>query len=247
MKREFLIINNWCEGDLKIVKGRFRKSNNCFIYKKCVRNIEIFKYSESLIKNMIEELFDTKLKLKIAKLFASNNAEAQVSDVARILRISKSRTSECLRELAEKRLLECRKIGKSLVYKKASNQFAKKVFESLLLEKNLQESLEKDLIEMLRRFNPISIAIFGSSAQKLKLNSDVDILVLVKGSLNEKVYKISSELSENYGINISILVMNEGEFRERVRKGDAFAINVLATHKKIFGKDLELVAWQETK
>jgi predicted nucleotidyltransferase len=220
------------------------KSNNCFIYKRHVRNIEKFKYPKQ-IKNMIEDLLDTKLKLKIAKLFASTNAELQVSDVARILKISKSRASECLKELAEKRLLECKKIGKSLIYKKASNQFARKVFESLLLEKSLEESLEKDLVEKLRSFNPSSIVIFGSSAQRLKLNGDVDVLVLVKDSFEkEEIYKISSELSENYGISVSILALKEDEFKEKVRKGDAFAINVLATHKKIWGKDLEEIAWQ---
>jgi predicted nucleotidyltransferase len=219
------------------------KSNNCFIYKKHVRNIERFKYPMQ-IKNMIEDLLDTKLKLKIAKLFASTNAELQVSDVARILKISKSRASECLKELAEKRLLEYRKIGKSLIYRKASSQFAKKVFESLLLEKSLEESLEKDLVEKLRSFNPSSIAIFGSSVQKLKLNGDVDVLVLVKDNFEkDEIYKIASELSENYGISVSILALKEDEFKEKVRKGDAFAINVLATHKKIFGEDLEEIAW----
>jgi predicted nucleotidyltransferase len=220
------------------------KSNNCFIYKRHVRSIERFKYPKQ-IKNMIEDLLDTKLKLKIAKLFASTNAEFQVSDVARILKISKSRASECLKELAEKRLLECKKIGKSLIYKKASNQFARKVFESLLLEKSLEESLEKDLVEKLEKLNPSSIVIFGSSAQRLKLNGDVDVLVLVKDSFEkDEIYKISSELSENYGISISVLALKEDEFKEKVRKGDAFAINVLATHKKIFGKDLEEIAWQ---
>ena len=224
--------------------NNLEKSNNCFIYKKYVRNIEKFKYPKQ-IKNMIEDLLDTKLKLKIAKLFASTNAELQVSDVARILKISKSRASECLKELAEKRLLECKKIGKSLIYKKASKQIAKKVFESLLLEKSLEESLEKDLVEKIEKLNPSSIVIFGSSAQKLKLNGDVDVLVLVKDNFEkEEIYKIASELSENYGISISILALKEDEFKEKVRKGDAFAINVLATHKKIFGKDLEEIAWQ---
>jgi len=232
--------SNWLGKSNKLLE----KSNNCSIYKKHVRNIERFKYPTQ-IKNMIEDVLDTKLKLKIAKLFASTNAELQVSDVARILRISKSRASECLKELAEKRLLECKKIGKSLIYKKASNQFAKKVFESLLLEKSLEESLEKDLVEKLEKLNPSSIVIFGSSAQKLKLNGDVDVLVLVKDSFEkEEIYKIASELSENYGISISILALKEDEFKEKVRKGDAFAINVLATHKKIFGKDLEEIAWQ---
>ena len=238
-------ISNWWENLEEIeIEQILEKSNNCFIYKKHVRNIEIFKYSKQ-IKNMIEDLLDTKLKLKIAKLFASTNAELQVSDVARILKISKSRASECLKEFAEKRLLEYRKVGKSLIYRKASSQFAKKVFESLLLEKSLEESLEKDLVEKLRSFNPSSIVIFGSSAQKLKFNGDVDVLVLVKDNFEkEEIYKIASELSENYGISVSILALKEDEFMEKVRKGDAFAINVLATHKKIFGKDLEEIAWQ---
>jgi predicted nucleotidyltransferase len=237
--------SNWL-GNLKKIEIEqiLEKLNNCSIYKKHVRNIERFKYSKQ-IKNMIEDLLDTKLKLRIAKLFASTNAELQVSDVARILKISKSRASECLKELAEKRLLECKKIGKSLIYRKASSQFARKVFESLLLEKSLEESLEKDLVEKLGKLNPSSIVIFGSSAQKLKLNGDVDVLVLVKDSFEkDEIYKISSELSENYGISISILALKEDEFKEKVRKGDAFAINVLATHKKIWGKDLEEIAWQ---
>jgi len=228
----------------KLNKLVLNKSNICSTYRNFVRFIEKFKYQE-INNNMIDEILNSKLKLKIAKFFASSNAELQVSDVARILEISKSRASECLKELADKKLLECRKIGRSLVYKKASNQFAKKIFESLMLEKTLEYSLKKDLIRKLKKFNPISIAVFGSSTQKLKVNSDIDVLLLTKNELEEEeIYKISSELSETYGINISILVMKEDEFIKKVRSGDAFAINLLATHKKLFGKDLEEIVWR---
>jgi len=222
----------------------FEKSNKCTIYKKYVRKIEKFKYSKK-IKNMIEEILDTKLKLKIARLFSSSNAELQVSDVARILKISKSRASECLKELAEKKLLECRRIGRSLVYKKASNQFAQEIFKSLSLEEKIEEKLERNLIEKLKKFKPISVVIFGSYLQKFKPDSDIDVLVLVRDdSKKEELYKISSELSERYGFVISILLMKEEEFKEKVKKGDPFAINLLANHKKVFGKDLEEVAWR---
>jgi predicted nucleotidyltransferase len=193
---------------------------------------------------MIESILDTKVKMKIAKLFAERNEVLQVSDVARILKLSKSRTSECLRELAEKGILESKVIGRSLIYNLSSTAMAKTVSKALTQEKALLTEIEKELVQDIKRLKPISLALFGSSLKGLKTGSDIDLILIYDGKIEkEKFYEISSTLSAQFGFHISILTMSLKEFKEKSKRGEEFVLNILATHKLLYGKPLEDLIW----
>jgi len=193
---------------------------------------------------MIESILDTKVKVKIAKLFAERNDSLQVSDVARILKVSKSRSSECLKQLEEKGFLESKTIGRSLVYKLASNNFAQTISKALTEEKKILVQIEKEFVKETKKLKPISLAMFGSSLKGLKFGSDVDFILIYKDKIEkEKIYEICAKLTEKFGFPISILTMKLSELKEKTKKGEEFVLNVLATHKLLYGKPLEDLIW----
>jgi predicted nucleotidyltransferase len=194
--------------------------------------------------SMIEDILDTKTKIKIAKLFVETSESFQVSDVAKKLKISKSRASECLRELAQKGVLNSKVVGKSVVYSLSKSNLAKIVSAALIPEKKLLEKIEKVVLSEIRKFKPVSFALFGSALRGLKIDSDLDFILLYEDNIKkEEIYEISSKLTERLGFNISILTMKTEEFRIKARKGEEFIINVLANHKLLYGKELEDVVW----
>ncbi|MCK5699459.1 MAG: nucleotidyltransferase domain-containing protein [Candidatus Aenigmarchaeota archaeon] len=195
---------------------------------------------------MLEDILNTKVKTRIAILFSIEKNSLQISDVARKLAISKSRASECLRELETNGLLKSKSIGRSIVYELSSTKLAGAMVNALEQDEKLLSELENSLKKELAKLNPESIVRFGSSVTVLKPGSDIDIMVLLKKNISkDEIYKISAKLSEEFGIHISIMAMSVEEYRKKARNGEEFALKVAATHILIYGKDLEDIIWQK--
>lgn len=190
---------------------------------------------------MLEKILDSKVKIKIARLFAKRQQTFQVSDVARLCKISKSRASECLRELAEKGILESKVIGRSIIYSLSSTNLAKTIVEFLTQDEVLLSDIEKDVVSKVKD-GVVSIVLFGSALRGLKAGSDVDFLIIYRQP-KKQIYEISAELTEKFGFRISILLMSAKEFKLKARKGEEFIINILANHKTIYGNDIEDLVW----
>ena len=192
---------------------------------------------------MIEEAVNSKVKSKIVKFLSQQNGEFQVSDLARVLKISKSRASETLRELAGIGILSRRTVGRSMLYKFSSNNLAKTLRDSMNSENTILENIENDVIKETRWLKPVSIVRFGSSLRNNKFGNDVDFIIIQKGQgKNEKIYDIVGKLSAEFGIHISIILIEVKEFIKKVRSGDEFALNVMAG-KLVHGKNLEEIVW----
>ncbi len=193
---------------------------------------------------MLEDIVDSKIKAKIVKVFIKRKEALHVSEMARLAKVSKSRASECLRELSEKGILEGKVIGRNTVYSVSSNAIAKSVMKAFGQEEVLLDKISKSFIDEIKRLKkdrPISIALFGSALNELKFGSDIDFFV-VDGE-KEKFYEVAGKLTERFGFRISVLVMCQNELRKKARAGEEFAINLLANHKLLYGKKLEDLIW----
>ncbi|MEA3343865.1 MAG: nucleotidyltransferase domain-containing protein [archaeon] len=195
---------------------------------------------------MLEDILNTRVKTRIAVLFSKEKGLLQVSDVARKLAISRSRASECLKDLEKCGLLKSRTIGRSIVYELSPTKLAGVIVRALRMDEKLLKEIENRLKKELAKLKPVSIARFGSSVTAMKPESDIDIIVLLKENTSkDEIYSISAKLSEEFGIHISILAMNVEEFKKKARKGEEFALKVVATHTLIHGKNLEGIIWQK--
>lgn len=198
---------------------------------------------------MIEEVLDSKAKIKIMKVFCQfPERKFQMIEVAKHSKLSNSRTSECLRDLARVGILESRKIGKGYEYKlSTSNYYSKMLLKFFKEEEKLLENIVKDYIKGIKPLKGVkSVVLFGSALTGLKIGSDVDFLVVGKGSVErEKISSIETELINKYGFHISTTFMTEDELREKAKKGEEFVINVIANGKVVYGKNLEDLIWLE--
>ena len=193
---------------------------------------------------MLEGIVDSKAKIKIVKVFVKRKEALHVSEVARQAKISKSRASECLRELSKKGVLDSKIVGRNVVYSLASSAIAKNIIEAFNQDEVLLEKISKSFIneiKKIRKNKPISIALFGSALKELRFGSDIDFFV-VNGE-KERFYKIASELTEKFGLRVSVLVMGYDELRKKARIGEEFVINLIANHKLFYGKKLEDLIW----
>ena len=193
---------------------------------------------------MLEYAVNSKVKSKIVKFLSMHDGEYHVSDLARILSISKSRASETLRELESMGVLSGRMSGRNVLYKFSSNTLAKNLRESINSENLILENIESDVVKETRWLKPISILRFGSSLAGIKFGSDVDFAVIIKKGRgkNGKIYEIIGRLGTKFGVHVSIMLIEVGEFRKNARGGDEFALNVMAG-KLIDGTNLEEIVW----
>ncbi len=189
---------------------------------------------------MFEEILNSKIKIKLIKLFLDRNVAFSGSEISRILKISKSRTSECLKDLEEKGVLQKTAAGRTILYSFASNAIAQSIKNAMNEENKILQRIENEFTSECKRFRPVSIVLFGSAIDGLKSSSDIDILVLYKNSIDMvKISEIASRITAESGIHLSPLVMKVDKFTKNVRNGEEFAINVVAKYKLLYGKNLE--------
>ena len=189
---------------------------------------------------MIEDIINSKVKIRILKLFCGGKS-FYVSEAARAAKVSKSRASQCMRGLSEKGILDKKIIGRSVMYSLSSGVFAKSVISQLCRSEELLDEIGVDFTKQAKKAKPISIAIFGSSITGIKPGNDVDFFVI--SAEKDIFYKIAAELTEKFGIRISVTTIVKAEFIRKAKMGEEFSINILANHKLIYGKGLESLIW----
>jgi len=198
---------------------------------------------------MIEEILDTEAKVRIMKFLSKfPDMQFQAIEVARRSGVSVSRASECLKDLADKGILESRKIGKGYLFKvNKSNYLTRIILETFEKEKGFVEIIAKDFVSRVKTLGKIeSIVLFGSALKELKIGSDIDFLIVSEYPMDESIiYKIDSELTEKYGFPVSSILMTVEELKRKSSEG--FVIDVIASGKILFGKNLEDVIWSEKK
>lgn len=195
---------------------------------------------------MLEDIIDSRIKAKIIGLLVRRNAAMSGSDISRVLNGSKSRISECLRELRDKGVLNEKRIGRTILYSLSSNPIANSVRIAFSWENKLLEEIEKNFVAECQKLKPISIALFGSAVNGLKGGSDVDILILYEKTFDKnKLSDIASRLTAESSIRVSPIAMDIKKFIADAKAGNEFVINILAGYKLLYGKDLEVLIWRE--
>lgn len=197
---------------------------------------------------MLEEILGSRAKVKILKtLSAFPERQFQAADIAKACRLSNSRASECLKDLAGGGIVESKKVGKGFIFKlNASNYFSRIVLRMFREEARFVDIVSKDFVSKMKRLDGIrSIILFGSALNELTSRSDVDFLIVTNGKAKrEKIAVIDSELTEKYGITVSSTVLDIEEIRRKARSGEEFVIKVLANGRPIYGKNPEDMIWQ---
>lgn len=184
----------------------------------------------------------SKAKVKILKALSSGK-EFQLSEIKAVTRLSLSTVHEALKELVDLRILIVRSVGKTKLYRiNSGNYFSKIVIKAVKQERRFYDIVLKEYIDRLGRKGITNATVFGSYARGKEFPKDIDILVVTNNQLKEKIVQIEGALLEKYDLYISTTIIDEKRLREKFKDNDRFILNVIAEGKKIYGKDLELIA-----
>lgn len=198
---------------------------------------------------MIEEIINTEAKVRIMKFLSSfPDTQFQAVELARMTRLSVSRTSECLKDLVDKGVLESRKIGKGYLFKvNKSNYLSKIILDVFRKEKKFVDIIAKDFVSKIKRLGKVkNIVLFGSALKELKIGSDVDFLIVSEDEMDRSIVsKIGADLTEKYGFPVSSVLMTVDELKRKAKNGEGFVIELIANGKVVFGKSLEEIVWHE--
>jgi predicted nucleotidyltransferase len=89
-----------------------------------------------------------------------------------------------------------------------------------LKEKRALSEFKRKILEKLGK-NVLTIKLFGSKARgDFKKDSDIDILIILKKrnlKAEDKIYKIVTDISLKYEIDLSPKIFSEAEYRERLQ------------------------------
>ncbi len=194
----------------------------------------------------LEKILGSKAKIKILKSL-SGKKEMQLSEMSEYTGMSLSTIHEAIKDLVELRVLSVRKIGKTRLYRiNESNYFARVANKTITAELEFYKKLLKDYVFHIKSSNTSNITLFGSFARGKELPTDIDILVVCKKSkskIKDKVVETEGKLLEKYDIHFSTIVLSEDELKRKAKKNDRFIINIIAEGRKLFGKDLEVLAY----
>lgn len=172
--------------------------------------------------NILEEMLSSKIKISIMKIL-NRYPEKRFSgrELARLLNVSASRTSEILELFRKYGVVNRIRIGntsewtlnkESILVRKLSNVF------------NIEEKIYLDLKSKIyktfsKEKNILKVILYGSVARgKEQPNSDIDLFILVNNEKNkelaaELVHKLNISLLPRYGNVISELIYSREEWK----------------------------------
>ena len=190
------------------------------------------------------DVLNSKAKVKIIKFLLTHEASMSEREIASVLKISHMSVNRTMRELAEFNFVNFITVGKAHLWRVNRKSYAFKALSSLIKGISGIKNPIEDLKGMLLRNLPKTLikraVLFGSVAKgSEKVNSDIDVFILVKDKQSKKklepqIEKLSNLCFEVYGNRLSPYILTE---REMKQKKDLKVISEIDKGIEIFPKD----------
>ena len=190
------------------------------------------------------DVLNSKTKVKIIKFLLTHEASMSEREVASVLKVSHMSVNRTMRELSDFNFVNFVTVGKAHLWRVNRKSYAFKALSSLIKGiSSIKEPIE-DLKSMLLKNLPKAlikrVVLFGSVAKSSeKVNSDIDVFILVKDKQSKKklephIEKLSNLCSEVYGNRLAPYILTEQEMKQK--KG-LKVISEINKGIEIFSKD----------
>ena len=171
------------------------------------------------------DILNSKTKVKIIKFLLTHRAYMSEREIASVLKVSHMSVNRTMRELADMNFVNFTTIGKAHLWMLNRKSYAFRVLSQLIkgisgikeplkdLKETILESLPRSLIE--------KVVLFGSAAKgSEKVNSDIDVFILVKNKqIEEKIEPLIEKLSnmclEKYVNRLAPYILTEQKMRQK--------------------------------
>jgi len=174
---------------------------------------------------LLLDVLNSKTKVKIIKFLLTHEASMSEREIASILKVSHMSVNRTMRDLAELNFVDFVTIGKAHLWRVNRKSYAFRVLSELIkgvsgITKPL-EDLKKVLLRNLSETLIKRVVLFGSIAEgSERINSDIDVLVLVKDKqskekLEPEIEKLSNICFEAYGNRLAPYILTEQEMKQK--------------------------------
>lgn len=175
------------------------------------------------------DVLNSKTKVKIIKFLLTHEASMSEREIASILKVSHMSVNRTMRDLAELNFVNFVTIGKAHLWRVNRKSYAFRVLSELIkgvsgIKKPL-EDLKKIVLRNLSETLIKRVVLFGSIAEgSERINSDIDVLVLVKDKqskekLEPQIEKLSNICFEAYGNRLAPYILTEQEMKQKKNLG----------------------------
>ena len=193
-----------------------------------------------LIHNYMEEVFGSRVKVKILKTMFKFPAKTFTGrELASLTKnVSHMAVSKSIKDLADMNLIDIEHHGTSNLLKlnKDSHLF-ENLKEIFIVEEKTIDNLKDKIKNYFKNKMFIkTVAIFGSVANKKeKINSDIDLLIILKKKceITEIIDKLQKDINKEFGNVIMPYILTEKEFYKK--KNKPVIKNIIKNNMLVFG------------
>jgi len=204
------------------------------------------------VEKKLDDILNTKSKVKIIRLFIARGGEfmASGSDVAKLVGLTPPAAHASLKELYDNDILHRDIVGKQHIYRlntsgRIVNEILKPAFQK---EHSIKEDIRDFLVKKIKDYKVTaaikSLILYGSLARgETHHTSDCDIAVVVKNAQAKKkiedlfIEKISTEFSKYFGISLDAYIKTSDEFLSRLKRRLSPVNSLMQSYVVIYGKD----------
>jgi predicted nucleotidyltransferase len=171
------------------------------------------------------DVLNSRVKIKIIKFLLTHEASMSEREIASILKVSHMSVNRTMQELADLNFVNFITVGKAHLWKVSQKSYAYKVLSELIKGvsdiKEPIEGLKKTLLKELPRSLIKRAVLFGSVAKGMeKVNSDIDVFILVKNrqskeKIESSVEKLSNICFDIYGNRLAPYILTEQEMKQK--------------------------------
>jgi len=204
------------------------------------------------IEKNLDDILNTKSKVKILRLFTSRTSDFMASgrEIAALIGVSPPAAHSALKELYNLNILKREIIGKQHLYKiNSSNRTVKDILQpafrkEVLIKEDIKNFLLKKIKDYKIGSSIVSLIFYGSITKgKTHQNSDCDVAVITKDSFSKKrtedvfIGKIYSDFYKYFGFSLDTYIKTLKEFRARRDRNLTPVSALMKSYNVIYGVD----------
>jgi len=174
---------------------------------------------------LLLDVLNSKTKIKIVKFLLTHEVSMSEREMASILNVSHMSINRIMRELANLNFVDFITVGKAHLWKVNRKSYTFKMLSALIKgvvsTKEPLEDLRNTLLKNLPKVLTKKVVLFGSVAKASeKINSDIDIFILVKNERDKEKIETSIEKLSNicfdvYGNRLAPYILTEQEIKQK--------------------------------
>ena len=195
---------------------------------------------------LIENLFKNKGRIKILKKLSEHKDwQFNITELAEDMNINKGSISKTLNNLENDNLILVNRKGKIKIFKlNENNVFVNEILIPIFrMEENFYKSIKESITKQFPDDYAVSVILYGSYAKSSeRLNSDIDVMVVIKNSSFEKKCMTASEKISSTFLNKNILltidIIPKKEFKGLYLQKEPAILSIAKTGIVLKGKSI---------